>query len=150
VGRATLVLAFSFFAFVEAVQACSDFVKVSFERDGKPVEQRFKILIYAEEKIIEPLRFENGFVIPPEIRNLEKVSVRILFGRHNVLFEPIYLSKFGTDWVVGVYNKPFDREYVNSEDAKKVKIIYYLRFVSDTGDSTQLILRVLKKTRARH
>lgn len=148
VWRVGLALVLNISALAGVGQTRSDFVKISFERDGKPVEQKFKILIYADGKVIEPLRFENGFVVPPEIKSFGKVDVRILFGRHNVLFDPIYLAKFGTDWVVGVDNKPFDREHVNGETAKRVKIIYYLRFVSATGDSTQLVIKVLKKSRA--
>jgi hypothetical protein len=82
-GRGILILAFSIFALAETAQASSDFVKVNLERDGKPIEQKFKMLIYTKYGVIEPLRFENRFVIPPEIRNLETVNVRILFGKYN-------------------------------------------------------------------
>lgn len=147
--RIILACAFIILAFAEAAQGRRDFVKVSFEHDGKPVKQKFKILIYAGGKLINPPRFENAFVIPPEIKHEEKVRVRIFFGKHNILFEPIYLSKFETDWVVGIDHKPFDQEYVNRKDAPYVKRIYYLRFVSGTGDDTQLVLKIMKKPPSR-
>ena len=146
-GNIVLILAFSIFALAGTAQASSDFVKVSLERDGKPIEQKFKILIYTKYGSIEPLRFENGFVVPPEIKDLETVNVRILFGKYNILYESVTVGAFTTDWVVGVDNKPFDTSYVNSEDMESTKIVYYIRFVSRHGQDKILVLRVLKNNR---
>jgi hypothetical protein len=41
-------------------------VKVTFEVDGEEVHQKFKILLYAGDEIIEPRIDEEGFIVPPK------------------------------------------------------------------------------------
>lgn len=147
----TLAFAFWFLMLVNGVRGQDNFVKVSFEIDGKRVEERFKILIYVDGMTIEPLRFENGFVVPAWIKKVEKVRVRFWFGKHNLLFEPVYIAKFETDWIVGIDNKPFDQENVDPQAGKELKVVYYIDFVPHDGDETRLVVKVPKehkKTRA--
>ena len=140
-------LAFTFWSLmlVTGVRGQDRFVKVSFEIDGKRVEERFKILIYVDGIAIEPLRFENGFVVPAWPKSVENVRVRFLFAKHNLLFEPVYIAKFETDWIVGIDNKPFDEENVDPRAGKELKVVYYIDFVPHDGDETRLVVKVPKE-----
>jgi len=65
------------------------------------------------------------------------------------LFEPVYIAKFQTDWVVGIDNKPFDQENVDLQFAGKIQTIYYIDFVPTSGDETRLVIRVPVQTKKR-
>ena len=114
------------------------------EIDGKEVKQDFKVLLYANGSVIEPMRVENSFLVPVEVKNCKTVSVRFLFGDYNLFFDSVYLAKFETDWIVGVDKKPFDQEYVPRKEARKFKFVYYLQFVSHQGDDTVMVVKVHK------
>ena len=123
--------------------AQSEMVKVNFEIDGKEVREKFTIMIYTGDKIIEPCIGEDGFVVPPEVKKYEKVGVRFLSAGHDLYFDSVYRSKFETDWVVGVDRKPFAPENLSSpRSRKKTKLIYYLNFISKTGDGTRMVIEV--------
>jgi hypothetical protein len=118
-------------------------VKVNFEVDGKEVQQKFKIMIYAGDEIIEPALAGGGFVVPPEMKKYEKVGVRFLSEGDDLFFDSVYLSKFKTDWVVGVDRKPFALENLSSfPPRKKTKLIYYINFISKDGDGTRMVVEV--------
>lgn len=145
----TLVLAFCFLAFVGSVNAQSRCVKVAFEVDGKAVDQEFKILLYVDNKVIEPTRVGKSFIVPPELKDHEKVNVRFLSGKYDLSFDPVYAPKFETDWVVGIDNAPFDSENIASENPdpkrKRLLVIWYIDFVpKDKGDGTRLVVKVYK------
>lgn len=126
-------------------KAQSQSVKIlKFEVDGKEVNQHFKVLLYVKGNLIEPTMVENSFIIPPDIKDCETVGVRILSGDYDLIFDPVYQSKFNTDWIVGVDKKPFDQEYVSLKEARRLKSIYYLQFVSHEGDDTRLVVKVRK------
>lgn len=120
-------------------------VKVKFEVDGKEVKQKFKILLYVNNEVIEPLMSENGFTVPPEIRHSEKVNVRFLSGEYNLFFESVYLPKFKTDWIVGIDRKPFDKENLpQSQPDKELLGIYYITFVPKDGLETRIVVEEYK------
>jgi hypothetical protein len=60
----------------------------------------------------------------------------------------VHVSKFDTDWIVGVDKKPFDKENTASEEpdppGKKLVGVYYLDFVSKKGLDTKMIIKVYK------
>lgn len=121
----------------------SEMVKVKFEVDGKEVRQKFKLTIYAGDETIEPCIVEDGFIVPPEIKKYEKVGVRFVSGSHDLFFDSVYLPKFGSDWVVGVDKKPFAAENLPStRPHKKIKLIYYIDFISRTADGTRMVVQV--------
>ncbi len=129
--------------FTSSATGQTEMVKVNFEVDGKEVRQKFKIMIYAGDEIIEPCIVEDGFIIPPEIKKYEKVGVRFLSEGDDLFFDPVYLSKFKTDWVVGVDRKPFAPENISSSrPRKKTKLIYYINFISKDGDGTRMVVEV--------
>jgi hypothetical protein len=123
-------------------------MKVKFEVDGKEVKQKFKVMLYIDGEAIEPPVSEGGFIAPPEVRNSQKIGVRFLSGEYDLFFDPVRESAFGTDWIVGVDNKPFDEENSASEEPgppdKELSVIYYLTFVSKKGLDTRMVVKVYK------
>lgn len=65
-------------------QSRLDFVNVKFEVDGKEKKKNFKIVLYLNNQIIEPLLVEGGFLVPPELKNQEHVDVRFKSGRYDL------------------------------------------------------------------
>jgi hypothetical protein len=134
---------------VNPVKAQTDCVKVKFEVDGKDVNQKFKIILYVNNEVIEPPVSANGFTVPPEIKSSEKVNVRFLSGEYDLLFESVYVPKFKTDWTIGIDKPPFDKENIASENPdppnKELLIIYYIDFVpKNKGDGTRMVVKVYK------
>lgn len=131
-----------------SVKAQTNCVKVKFEVDGKEIKQKFKVLLYVNDKVIEPSVSENGFTVPPEIKEGDEVKVRFLSGEYDLFFDSLHSSKFGTDWVVGVDNKPFDKENTEPDelapDGKELSQIYYIVFLSKKGLDTRLVMKVYK------
>src|SRR5947209_814174 len=96
---------------INSVQAQTRAVKIlKLEVDGREIHKGFKILLYVNGKEIEPMRNGNSFIIPPELQSCENVGVRFLWGKYNLFFDSVNISKFNTDWIVGVDKKPFDEE----------------------------------------
>jgi hypothetical protein len=131
----------------QAGDATKGSVRLQFEIDGKRVDTRFKIFVYIDGATIEPLRFENGFVVPPLVSSHETAGVRLLFAGHNLYFEHVSRAQFGADWIVGIDHYPF--RFAEVEDrqlAKKLKVVYYIKFESGVGDGVILSVLVRKKT----
>lgn len=144
-----LALAVCLLALVGSVSAQSQSVTIKFEVDGKEVDQKFRVLLYFDNKVIEPTVVEKSFIVPPELKDQEKVNVRLLSGEYDLSFESVYLTKFKTDWVVGIDNPPFDDENIASEQrnppGKTLSVIWYIDFVpKDKGDGTRVVVKVYK------
>jgi hypothetical protein len=144
-----LALAFWFVALVGSVSAQSQCVNVKFEVDGKEVDQKFRVLLYVDNRVIGPTVVGKSFIVPPELKDQEKVNVRFLSGEYDLFFESVYLTKFNTDWVVGVDTPPFDNENITSENpdppGKTLSVIWYIDFVpKDKGDGTRVVVKVYK------
>jgi hypothetical protein len=144
-----LALVVCVLALVGSVSAQSQCVRIKFEVDGKEVNQKFRVLLYVDNKVIEPTVVGKSFVVPPELKDQEKVNVRFLSGKYDLSFQSVYVSKFKTDWVVGVDNPPFDNENIASENpdppGKTLSVIWYIDFVpKDKGDGTRVVVKVYK------
>lgn len=144
-----LALAVCVLALVGSVSAQSQCVRIKFEVDGKEVDQKFRVLLYVDNKVMEPTVVGKSFVVPPELKGQEKVNVRFLSGEYDLFFESVYLTKFNTDWVVGVDTPPFDNENIASENpdppGKTLSVIWYIDFVpKDKGDGTRVVVKVYK------
>ncbi|HEX8560408.1 MAG TPA: hypothetical protein VF668_20100 [Pyrinomonadaceae bacterium] len=143
-----LMLACCSATMVRPAGAQTDLVKVKFEVDGDEVRQKFKVLLYLDDKVIEPAVSEGGFIAPPEVRSDERVNVRFLSGGYELFFNSVHAAAFGTDWVVGVDNKPFDRENTASEEpdpaGKELSRIYYITFASKKGLDTRTVVKVYR------
>jgi hypothetical protein len=133
-----------------SVRAQSNCVKVKFEVDNKEItSQDFKVKIYADGQIIEPVIYEHNFIVPPEVKNYEKVDVRFLFGKYNLFFDSVHVSAFQTDWVIGIDSRPFDEENIASSNDdtidKDLLLIYYIDFIpKNQGAETRLVIKVYK------
>ena len=132
-----------------SVTAQSRIVKIRrFEVDGKPVHKQFKVLLYIDGKVIKPVRIGNGFIVPSEVDHHGNIGVRFISERYNLFFQPVDNSKFDTDWIVGVDNKPFDEENTASQDAdprqQELVGIYYLEFLSKKGLDTRMVVKEYK------
>jgi hypothetical protein len=134
---------------INSAQAQDRKVKVlRFEVDKKEIKSSFEIIFYLNDMKIEPLWDGNSFVVPREIGD-SVVSVRFISGDYDLLFYPVYPSKFDTDWIIGIDKKPFDRDNASPQEAQNLKMIYYLQFVSHDGDDTILVVNVPKKKRVK-
>ena len=144
-----LALVVCVLAFVGSVSAQNQCVRIKFEVDGKEVDQKFRVLLSVDSRVIEPTVVGKSFIVPPELKDQEKVNVRFLSGKYDLSFESVYVTKFKTDWVVGVDNPPFDNENIASENpdppGKTVSVIWYIDFVpKDKSDGTRVVVKVYK------
>jgi hypothetical protein len=123
------------------VSAQSKSVRFKIEVDGKPIKSETKIILYFGDEKIEPITSGNSFLLPPQLQKYERVNVRFISGKYNLLFESIYLSKFEGEWVIGVDNKPFDKENSTSaQPGRPIKQIYYINFNPLHGDGTRMVV----------
>jgi len=123
------------------------FVQIlKFEVDGKQHNEKFMIFLKLDDKLKEPLRFENGFVVPEEVSADEKFDARLIFGKYDLYFESIHASAFDTNWIVGVDEAPFDPDNLETPvpAGKKLKLVYWIQFVPRHGEETRLVVRVYK------
>jgi hypothetical protein len=108
-------------------------IKVKFEVDGKESNRPFKIFLSVKgSAIFEPPISDNSFVFPPELRNIEKVHLRLKSGKYDLDYGEVYLSKFDDEMVFGVDNAPFDEEHIADnppKPGKELLLIYYLESV---------------------
>jgi len=121
-------------------------VKVKFEVDGKTVDQEFKVLLYANNQVIEPTITGKNFELPPKLESVQTMKVRFLSGEYDLFFDSVHTTAFDTKWVIGVDKPPFDDENIDSEEpapfGKKLLIIYYINFVPKNAEGTRLMVKV--------
>ena len=148
-NQIVLLLACCCLLLAGAVKAQTERVKVKFEEDGKEVDDEFKLLFYVNGKEFKPTLLEKSFVVPPELGNYETVDVRFQSGAYDLFFESVYLTKFKTDWAVGVDNPPFDKDNTASDEPtppdRELRILYYIDFTPKSkGDGTRMVVKVYK------
>jgi hypothetical protein len=110
------------------------------EVDGKEVKKDYKALLYSEKHKLEAKKNNSGFILPDELRSEEYLGVIITFGKHKLDFSRIHISNFGLVWTVGVDKKPYSEEFVEPEEAKAIKQVYYIKFTGGKGlDRTTVV-----------
>lgn len=118
-------------------QAQSPQTKITrIEVDQKEVRANYKVLFLLNGNWIEAENTRNGFIVPPEFRGQEKLTIRFIFGDHDLEFTELHHSLFETDWVIGVDLAPYSEEYVKPEEADGVLRAYYIVFQNRTGLGT--------------
>jgi hypothetical protein len=127
------VLLFSIFAFfADDAKAQGNEVKFKFEVDGKPVRQKFKVLLENGGKIIEAKLSKDGFYVPLEFQNCktcEIFAVRFTSKKYILAFDGVFHKHFDASWRIGIDNKPFDVDNINTSTSyENVKMIHYLSF----------------------
>jgi hypothetical protein len=131
-----LLIIFSFFGEAKAQSLSTKVIRI--EIDGKEVKKSYKVFFRSNDKWIEAERTSTGFIVPSGLKNQENLAVLITIGKYKVVFPEIHISKFKTDWVIGVDNKPFSEEVVKPEEVKTTKRAYYIEFLG-VGLDTRLI-----------
>jgi hypothetical protein len=132
------------------IKAENGFVRLALEVDKKRVNEKFNLLFYVNKIEVEPLRFENGFVVPDEVSKSAKVDVRVIFRNYDLLFEGVPTNAFKLDWIVGVDLKPFDHENVDPTEkppiGKKLTFVYYITYVArtTTQSDTRQVVKIYK------
>lgn len=116
-------------------------VKFEFKVDTEPVEEKFKVILYADGGIIEPEIIDNSFIVPLEIQQQKFVDVRFVSEKYDLYFQEVPISAFKSKWEIGVDYKPFEEENINSERSyEDVDCIYYMKF-----DRFQITVELKKK-----
>ena len=85
----------------------------------------------------------TGFVLPAKLMTEQSLSVLITLGKHRLKFPEVHISNFNTDWIVGIDKEPFSDEFVNPEESKSVKRVYYIQFLGK-GLVRQLVMKEYK------
>ena len=132
--------------FAMTVSAQSKSVEFRFEVDGAPKKGHPRIVLYAGDEKVEASISDSDFVFPSSLQKYEKVDVRFISGKYNLLFESVYLSKFEGEWVIGVDRKPFDKDNIASaQPGRHIREIYYINFNPLHGDGTRMVVITYKK-----
>ena len=123
------------------------FVKIHTVEKGNVVEVPLSLVFRAGELEFEPLRFQNGFVVPPEISKFQFVDVRVRFKKYDFTLSEVSTNKFEGEWTVGIDSPPFTPEFKAQQrfkGKKRLRLIYYLKCDPIKGDGTQLVESVYK------
>lgn len=146
-----LLVGGAIFLFADNASAQETEIAFSFEIDGKPITQKFKVLFDVGGKIVEAKSSENGFYVPSEFRDCNDecdiLAVRFTSRKYVLAFDGVYRKDLNADWVLGIDNKPFDPDKVTlTEQDKDVRVIHYLNFRPKDGTiATGLKVRYPKK-----
>jgi hypothetical protein len=149
-----MLMSYCFAVYSDPVQARPRVVNIlKLEVDGREVHKDFKILLYVGGREIAPARAGNSFIVPTELEGHQNVDVRITWDEYDLTFDSVYISKFDTNWVVGVDKKPFDEENTASEipppPGKELVMVYYIDFLpKDGGDGTRAIVEMYRQADA--
>ena len=143
----TLLVFLGIFAGIQAHGQIRQVKILKIEVDSKPVTSDFQLFLHRGNQKITPRRNGRSFEVPADL-GADPVSVQIKIKGFDLWFSPVYPSKFTTNWIIGVDKKPFDSDNLGADKAKDIKLIYYLQFVSDIGDGTELIVTKKKKKKS--
>lgn len=131
-----LLVIFGFFCEAQAQSSATKVIKI--EIDGKEVKKNYKVFFLSNDRRIEAEKTSTGFIVPNKLKKQENLEVLITFGKYELWFPEIHISKFKTDWVIGVDNEPFSEEYVRPQEVHNAKRAYYIKF-QGIGLDTRLI-----------
>ena len=116
--------------------------KAKFEVDGKESKQKFRVLLYVDGAPVEPTVSDDGEFNVPAL-DVEWVDVRLISGRHDLLYQGVYLKKLYGTLVFGVKKKLSDEE-ASCKPGKKLVRAYYLKFRPDDAEGTELLVTECK------
>src|SRR5258708_12082220 len=102
---------------------------VTVELNRKQVTQSYRVFLYANGKKFEAKRTAEGFAVPDELRSENSIDTRIVFGKYDLAFGLIPISRFGEAWRLGINKRPFAEEFVvTPEEPSTPTFIYYVDF----------------------
>lgn len=145
----TIIVGILFISYIFVISitpsiAQSNEVKFKFERDGKVIKQNFKVFLYIDGVEFEAKTSKDSFFIPLEVQGRDYVAVRFISKKYNLYFNPIFTKDFKADWTIGIDNKPFENENINTSlSYDNVCSIHYVSFSPKGGGiATRLIMRI--------
>ena len=106
---------------------------VRVEVDGKATDANYKVVFDAGNYWIEAKRTDSGFIVPDAVLKSEWLNFVFIFGDHKLRFDKVHVSKFSTDWTVGVDEAPFSEELVKRAESKRTVEVYFIRFSGEPG-----------------
>lgn len=124
---AWIIIAFSISTPIKAQERK---VAVTFKEDGNVKSIVYKIKLRVNDEEVEPQAHEKGFVFSKEIV-ADKVKVTVTIGSRDVDFGEVKKELFETDWVIGIDNKPYEKENVGhlpGHMREEGDILYYIEF----------------------
>lgn len=132
-----LLITSGFFCEAKAQAVSTNILRI--EIDGKEVRKSYQVFFLSNDKWVEAEKTSTGFVVPGELKTEEHLTVLITFGKQKLWFPDIHISKFNTDWIVGIDKKPYSDEFIRPEEAKITKRVYYIQFLG-VGLVTQMVV----------
>lgn len=136
--------------FCSAAKAQDNYFRIlSFTLDGKEVEN-YSVLFVVNDKEIVPVRQGNKVIIPNEVRDAEKSTIKFQAACYSFEY-PVSPnlgyneeSKVQADINIGIDNKPFEFK-IDSRDKKyfkKFKTMYFIQGAPSVKPGTSSLLIV--------
>ena len=101
--------------FTSHAAAQNEEIKFSFEIDGKPVKEHFKVVFYLNDTEFVAKTKKDRLFVPLELVGTKTITgVRFISRKYDLYFNPIFSKDLNADWVVGIDTPPFDTE--NTDD----------------------------------
>lgn len=114
--RKNMYLLFFLFIMLLSFNAQAQCLKTNVEGisiNGEEYKKSYKVFVLSNEKWIEAERTSSGFIVPNELKDEQKVSVKFVFDKYNLVFSGIKVSEFSLKWFIGVADKrPFPEAYM--------------------------------------
>ncbi len=118
-----------------------------FEVDFKEIKTDYKVnFLKRDGTTVEAARTGNGFSVPEDLQNDEKLSVVFSFENYVLNFSDVEKFWFDGEWVIGVDLKPFSHKLVNRRDAKKFATVYYAEFRKNGLQSEKVVMKTSSGT----
>jgi hypothetical protein len=119
-------------------------VKAKFEIDGKETKKKVKIILYVNGVATELPVFDDGAFLFPALDS-QSVDVRLISGKHNLLYKDIYLNKLRGPLTFRVFTSRAAFNRLSDTESKclsgqKLISAYDLNF----GDGTQMTVTTCK------
>ena len=119
-------------------------VKAKFQIDDKETKKPFRIILYANGVATEPTVSIDGSFLLPALKT-ERVDVRLISGKYNLLYEGIYLNKLQGPLTFQVFTSPSKFKRLSDLDfsckaGQKLVAAYNL----DYGDGTEMTVTTCK------
>ena len=124
--------------------AQSKIVHLTFKYEEKIRKEKFDVTFYESGAAFKTKRTKDGFLVPNEVLNFEKLSVVLVSKNHKLFFAPIFMRDLDSDWTVGIDNKPFHLDNINVESSyDDVTTLQYLSFrPKGDGFGTRLVVKI--------
>ena len=121
--------------------AQSNQIRLRFEVDGKITKQSFKITFFVKGSATEAKVTKDGFLVPDNIGDVDRFAVRFESKKYELYFDPVFRKDLKADRIVGIDNKPFDKDIINSSVSYEgVVQLRYLRVRPTDGGMASILM----------